>query len=413
MLTLACIVLVSLLTGLCEDQFCSIDDADSCEENAQADEHKSLYTKATNERYRKYLVAIQEAEENYEECNNTRNECFKDVIKRDLRPFRKDGIDKKLIELTKTRGTYYQIIGNRLYREKNCMFPARCAGIEHFLLKILDALPDMDLIINTGDVPQSRNYDHSSLLRMPVFSFSKTAHEYYDIMYPAWTFWEGGPAISLYPRGLGRWDQHRKSLNKASSDTPWEKKETKAFFRGSRTSRERDNLILLSRDKPHLADAQYTKNQAWKSMADTLNATPATEVSLESHCKYKYLFNFRGVAASFRHKHLFLCRSLVFHVGDDWAEFYYYAMKPWIHYVPVPTNADREELEDLIEFAKNNDDLARKIANRGRDFIWKNLRMSDVTYYWKQLLKSYAKILTYKPVLKEDFMEISKKDGRK
>jgi len=24
-------------------------------------------------------------------------------------------------------------------------------------------------------------------------------------------------------------------------------------------------LILLSRDKPHVADARYTKNQAWKS----------------------------------------------------------------------------------------------------------------------------------------------------
>jgi len=84
-------------------------------------------------------------------------------------------------------------------------------------------------------------------------------------MYPAWTFWEGGPAISLYPRGLGRWDQHRKSLNAASSATPWEKKENKGFFRGSRTSSERDNLILLSRDKPYLVDAQYTKNQGWKS----------------------------------------------------------------------------------------------------------------------------------------------------
>lgn len=84
-------------------------------------------------------------------------------------------------------------------------------------------------------------------------------------MYPAWAFWEGGPAISLYPRGLGRWDQHRKSLNKASLETPWEKKENKGFFRGSRTSLERDNLILLSRNKPYLVDAQYTKNQAWKS----------------------------------------------------------------------------------------------------------------------------------------------------
>jgi hypothetical protein len=32
---------------------------------------------------------------------------------------------------------------------------------------------------------------------VPVFSFSKTPH-FWDILYPAWTFWEGGPAISKH-----------------------------------------------------------------------------------------------------------------------------------------------------------------------------------------------------------------------
>lgn len=32
-----------------------------------------------------------------------------------------------------------------------------------------------------------------------------------------------------------------------------------------RTNAERDPLILLSRESPDLVDAQYTKNQAWKS----------------------------------------------------------------------------------------------------------------------------------------------------
>lgn len=52
----------------------------------------------------------------------------------------------------------------------------------------------------------------------------------------------------------------------------------------------------------------------------------------------RYLFNFRGVAASFRYKHLFLCKSLVFHVGDAWLEFFYRALKPWVHYIPVQTD---------------------------------------------------------------------------
>lgn len=56
----------------------------------------------------------------------------------------------------------------------------------------------------------------------------------------------------------------------------------------------------------------------------------------------RYLFNFRGVAASFRFKHLFLCGSLVFHVGDEWQEFFYPQLKPWVHYIPV-----KQDLSDV------------------------------------------------------------------
>lgn len=35
----------------------------------------------------------------------------------------------------------------------------------------------------------------------------------HDIMYPAWTFWEGGPAVwPIYPTGLGRWDEQREII---------------------------------------------------------------------------------------------------------------------------------------------------------------------------------------------------------
>lgn len=108
-------------------------------------------------------------------------------------------------------------------------------------------------------------------------------------------------------------------------------------------------------------------------LQDTLGRPPAKEIPLVDHCKYKYyifwfkgtmmvtyfwswviwrsycclfpcryLFNFRGVAASFRLKHLFLCGSLVFHVGDEWLEFFYPQLKPWVHYIPV-----KQDLSDV------------------------------------------------------------------
>jgi len=351
------------------------------------------YSKENN-RWSEYIEEITKAKSDYVRCKaESCSVCHDQVIKDDLAIF-SEGISQDMVSKAAeiSRTTKYQIIDGKIYRSQDCMFPFRCEGIQHFLLQLAPSLPDTELVINTRDWPQINKYMQEKL---PVFSFSKTK-EYSDIMYPAWAFWGGGPAIGLYPRGLGRWDQHRESLGEAASLTPWELKSDKAFFRGSRTSGERDSLILLARRCPGVADASYTKNQAWKSLKDTLGMEPAQEASLESHCDYKYLFNYRGVAASFRLKHLFLCRSLVFHVGSDWLEFFYPALKPWVHYVPVPHNAGQEEIAHLLEFVREHQGVAKDIAEAGAKFVEEQLKMEDVLCYWDKLIKSYTKLLQYK-----------------
>jgi len=68
------------------------------------------------------------------------------------------------------RGTTYQIINHHLYRDADCMFPARCAGVEHFIILLLPKLPDMEFVINTRDWPQiSKHFGPPK----PLFSFSK------------------------------------------------------------------------------------------------------------------------------------------------------------------------------------------------------------------------------------------------
>ncbi|GFS01941.1 protein O-glucosyltransferase 1 [Elysia marginata] len=227
-------------------------------------------------------------------------------------------------------------------------------------------------------------------------------------MYPAWTFWDGGPAVwPIYPTGLGRWDLQREIIAKAAKEWPWDKKKDKAFFRGSRTSAERDPLILLSRKEEDLVDAQYTKNQAWRSEEDTLHRPPAKEIKLEDHCRYRYLFNFRGVAASFRFKHLFLCGSTVFHVGNNWLEFFYPALKPWVHYVPV--KQDLSDVRELLQFAKESPEVMEKIAKRGEKFITDHLRMEDVLCYWRKLLHEYAKLQKFTPKRNKSYQQIKRK----
>ncbi|XP_011211567.2 O-glucosyltransferase rumi [Bactrocera dorsalis] len=375
------------------DNVCGIENLENC---SHFDiENSNILTNEVKRSLESYVPCSDDDDNN---CK-----CYIEVITNDLKPYQK-GITQQMLNNTAKYGTRYKILNHQLFRDKECMFPARCSGIEHFLLNLLPELPDMDMVVNTRDWPQVLIGLGSRI--GPIFSFSKTS-DYLDIMYPAWTFWAGGPAISLHPTGIGRWDLQRDSISKAAIKTPWSEKLPLAFFRGSRTSDERDALVLLSRRKPDLVDAKYTKNQAWKSPKDTLNAEPAKEVLLEDHCRYKYLFNFRGVAASFRFKHLFLCNSLVFHVGEEWKEFFYFALKPWVHYVPLKSYPSEKEIENILNFFLEHDDLAREISERGSQFILNHLRMQDIECYWKSLLLSYQKLITFKVESETELVQIS------
>ena len=395
--------LLLLIESNCNDNYNDID---------QQLHEKSKYleqnNKNFNEKWQKFYDLIEEAKHEVnsnEDKQQIGQPCqrFLDFMANDLSLWNKTGITRELIQETinQKRGVHYQIIDKSLYRESECMFPSRCEGVEHFINKGINDLPDLDLVINVRDYPQV----HKNWHNLPILSFSKDITQYNDILYPAWTFWCGGPAIDRYPTGIGRWDQMRTSIYKNSVD--WKDKSSVAFFRGSRTSAERDPLIRLSRAKPHLVDAQYTANQAWRSVADTLGEQPAPTVSFEEQCNYKYLFNLRGVAASFRYKHLFLCKSVVLNVESDWIEFFYPQLKPWFHFVPIAK--DFSDAQQKIEFLKDNDRIAENIAKNGFEFIWNQLTPDSVQCYWNELLQRYSKLVKYVPKANNNLIKIKKK----
>lgn len=200
------------------NKFCSKEDSVCSQENVQSDSIKEHVGKA-DPYYNQVLSHISASVSKYKECESNNCSCFFQTLIEDLKPF-KNGITKSMINNVRSKGVTYLIYNHKLYRDKDCLFPARCSGNEHFLLPLVKKLDNMELIVNVRDWPQtSRNFN----IFGPVLSFSKTADNY-DIMYPAWSFWEGGPAIRLYPTGLGRWDLHMKSLKKESEKYPWEKK---------------------------------------------------------------------------------------------------------------------------------------------------------------------------------------------
>ncbi|GMT25037.1 hypothetical protein PFISCL1PPCAC_16334, partial [Pristionchus fissidentatus] len=178
---------------------------------------------------------------------------------RDLSPFQ-SGITREMMAQLETLGNKYQIINHTVYRSRRCTFPARCEGVDQFLIRLARLLDDTEFVLNDFDTPKLTKVARP----LPLFSFSKKEGEYWDIVYPAWSFHKGGPAISLYPSGIGHWNETREALMKYSSSKPWPSRQSRGFFIGSRTNTQRDALVLLSRRFPSLADASFTKNQGYR-----------------------------------------------------------------------------------------------------------------------------------------------------
>lgn len=55
------------------------------------------------------------------------------------------------------------------------LFPVfRCSGVEHFILEVIDRLPDMEMVVNVRDYPQVPGWVQPTL---PILSFSKVRPE--------------------------------------------------------------------------------------------------------------------------------------------------------------------------------------------------------------------------------------------
>ncbi|XP_015277279.1 PREDICTED: protein O-glucosyltransferase 1-like [Gekko japonicus] len=83
-------------------------------------------SRSADTNWKKFLVQISRAVENYRPCIKENCSCHQGVREQDLAPFR-EGISKELLSeaISRKLGTHYQIIEKKLYREHDCMFPAR------------------------------------------------------------------------------------------------------------------------------------------------------------------------------------------------------------------------------------------------------------------------------------------------
>lgn len=246
-------------------------------------------------------------------------------------------------------------------------------------------LPDVDFIVSLED-----GFEGNPGVG-PCFVFAKKA----DVA-----------SLILIPdiKAMVGYSRLRSQIPLASEKFSWEKKVGRSFWRGSTTGGystlstwehlARAKLVLLSLGHPDKIDARFTGAVQCDEQVPLLMKAKgmlSKSVAKGDHLKYKYLVDVDGNSCSYeRYFWLLLSNSLVLKQMTPNIQWYYGALEPYKHYVPV-----KEDLSDLlekIEWAKEHDLEARLIAEEATHFIENNLQPEDTALYLYLLIKEYAKL---------------------
>lgn len=252
-------------------------------------------------------------------------------------------------------------------------------------LAINYGLPDLDILYYEED--GIRDYKEGGA---PIFCSSKVKTIKQALYFADWY------TIMPNPRCY----DIIKRIDRILEEVKWEDKKNQLIWRGRttdgsyysdnwQTAGRRGRLVNLSLSYPDLIDASFIyADWLW---VDVKKNRPKDFLTHEEQVIYKYQIVLDGIFTTYPgDRWRLFSNSVVFMHESDKGHWFYEALIPWVHYVPV-----KSDLSDLIEnlaFIMEHDHLAREIATNGRNFAKKNLYAEHIAIYCYKALIKYASL---------------------
>lgn len=105
--------------------------------------------------------------------------------------------------------------------------------------------------------------------------------------------------------------------------------------------------------------------------------------------QYKYQLNLDGTVAAYRFPYLLAGGSLVMKQESQYYEYFYNELEENYHYISVKRNL--EDLVEKIQWAKEHEQEAHKIAKNGQKFANDRLLPQQIFCYYAHLLNEFSK----------------------
>ncbi|KAM6984990.1 protein O-glucosyltransferase 2 [Aplochiton taeniatus] len=316
-------------------------------------------------------------------------------IERDLALYPRVDPDRNAHEIPQRFGQrqslcHYTIKDNKVYIKTLGEHVGFRIFMDAFLLSLTRKVlvPDVEFFVNLGDWPLEKRKPSERL--HPIFSWCGS-NETRDIVMPTYDLTES------VLENMGRVSLDMMSVQ-GNTGPPWGKKNATAFWRGRDSRKERLELVKLARAHPDVVDAAFTNFFFFKH-DESLYGPLVKHVSFFDFFKYKYQINIDGTVAAYRLPYLLASDTVVLKQDSSYYEHFYSQLRPWEHYIPI--QADLGDLLDKIQWARDHDEEARKIAMASQQFARNNLMGDSVFCYYFQLFQEYAKLQVAEPKVRE------------
>lgn len=216
------------------------------------------------------------------------------------------------------------------------------------------------------------------------------------------------------------WRELAERIKQSNKNKSWKNKINKVFWRGNASGGlegtyqlsnfdklPRLSLVLLSKLYPDIINARFTQpidssfNQSSRDLAKILEllfGSDFQKVDPIEHLNYKYLISIDGNTCAWeRVPWIMLSNSILLKQETNKIEWFYKALKPYVHYVPV--NKSLTNIFEQIQWMKENDPLLEKISQNAQEFIINNLMPQHIDSHMAIILNQYHNIQKDKRII--------------
>lgn len=299
----------------------------------------------------------------------------------------------------------FQIVDQKLYSDSFNLKSRYFRGmLDHFAEVVSKyKVNDVDFIVLLRDeVPQVEGIE--KIKHFPLFVMSKNLdNEYEKDKFLL-------PDVFMVEKS---WPKLIKDIDNTKHLYPWDKKIEKIYWRGGATGSmnmgynletydklPRITIVSLSRSYPDLIDAkmvglfEFQNNESSQQLNyifRILFGGDSPKVREVDHMHFKYLAAIDGNTCTWKRvPWIMLSNSVLVKQETDNIEWFYSAIKPYEHYIPI--NSRLTDIFQKLEWMKSHDDEVRAISMRAQNFVKNNLMPEDIMAHTAIILNEYSKI---------------------